>query len=561
VRRSEKVQPEIIEPAKHHRPTIVALVVIVLLGIVLRLLHVDVSLWVDELHSSWSVAGSFAEVAPRAAAGNQAPVYYWLLWIVQVFLGDTEFSLRLISIIAGVALIVFGWYLVRKLTRSDIAALATAACLAFDDQQYFYSNEVRVYIVVTLVGLLQFVCFTNLVFDFGNLEKQTETTKPIGEIPQDIRVGWRTRLLFIGLTVLLFYLHFTTALLLFAEAMICIAALLVRQVRQRYSPAMLLIDGAIIAVCFVPAVFVLSQIGEKRTDWSLMVQSWPISDEILKMLVAYSLPVGLVTLIWICGRGMTIHKQRFHFSAFAQTSLFAITFLLMLICVWLLTHFQIAPLLLLRYLTAALALPLISLGLAIGMFRNRWIQSVLAIALLAAVLGAHFWFSPWAQLSWNRGAVLSPMPEEDWRGAVAKLNSQQHREKQTLYLLPGLVEDHRLMSDESPSEAFIEYCRFPVSGNYRLDREKYDIVPLTSLPNRIGVFTEQQVADLRDGKTAWIISRSEVPSSYALSEMQQRLLPQNATLLQPQVEQYGNVFVLRIAAVKLPVKDATAGKK
>ena len=40
--------------------------------------HLTDSLWIDELHTAWSLDGDFSEIADRAASGNQPPLYFWI---------------------------------------------------------------------------------------------------------------------------------------------------------------------------------------------------------------------------------------------------------------------------------------------------------------------------------------------------------------------------------------------------------------------------------------------------------------------------------------------------
>src|SRR6185369_7409386 len=58
------------------------------------------SLWADELHTAWCAGGSFAEVGRRAAVGNQSPLFFWIEWLLTRLLGESEFVLRLPSLIA-----------------------------------------------------------------------------------------------------------------------------------------------------------------------------------------------------------------------------------------------------------------------------------------------------------------------------------------------------------------------------------------------------------------------------------------------------------------------------
>jgi len=63
------------------------------------------SLWLDELHTAWAVDGHLPKVAGRAADGNQNPLFFWLTWIVAQLFGRGHLALRLISVVAGTAVV------------------------------------------------------------------------------------------------------------------------------------------------------------------------------------------------------------------------------------------------------------------------------------------------------------------------------------------------------------------------------------------------------------------------------------------------------------------------
>ena len=58
------------------------LLAIILLAAILRARHMSEPLWVDEMHTAWVVEDSLADVADRAAVGNQGPLYFYVQWFV-----------------------------------------------------------------------------------------------------------------------------------------------------------------------------------------------------------------------------------------------------------------------------------------------------------------------------------------------------------------------------------------------------------------------------------------------------------------------------------------------
>ena len=64
-----------------------SLVIIVAGGVFLRCWQATESLWLDELHTSWVVAEGADGIVSRAHAGNQSPLFFFIVWgVVQLVL-------------------------------------------------------------------------------------------------------------------------------------------------------------------------------------------------------------------------------------------------------------------------------------------------------------------------------------------------------------------------------------------------------------------------------------------------------------------------------------------
>src|SRR5262245_22942566 len=87
--------------AANSRWPLVAASTLTLFAAALRLWHARESLWLDELHTAWCALGSLDEVVPRAAIGNQSPLFFWIEWLLVRIFGPSELMLRLSSLVAG----------------------------------------------------------------------------------------------------------------------------------------------------------------------------------------------------------------------------------------------------------------------------------------------------------------------------------------------------------------------------------------------------------------------------------------------------------------------------
>src|SRR4051812_38177258 len=136
-------------------PTWLLLTLIIALGAMLRLWQINDSLWVDELHTSWCVQGGLNQVAQRAALGNQSPLYFYVVWGVTRLLGESEFTLRLPSLLAGIALPGLMYLLVRRLgpgERMVWPAVLAAFLVSVDHASLFFAAEARPYALVQLLA-------------------------------------------------------------------------------------------------------------------------------------------------------------------------------------------------------------------------------------------------------------------------------------------------------------------------------------------------------------------------------------------------------------------------
>lgn len=131
------------------RTAVVALFAAVV-AIVVRWPVCSESLWVDELHSAWTVGGEFDDIASRAALGNQTPWYFYFLWWWRHWMGGGELGLRLPSLIASAmaaAVLVVG---VTRHGGGILGGAIAGLLLAVDRNAIFFGTETRPYAVVML---------------------------------------------------------------------------------------------------------------------------------------------------------------------------------------------------------------------------------------------------------------------------------------------------------------------------------------------------------------------------------------------------------------------------
>ena len=445
------------------RCTPFGLVAIVLLGAALRGWQSAESLWLDELHTGWTVAETWSDVLPRARIGNQAPGYFWLVrgW-TQLF-GHSEISLRFPSLLAGVLLIPAIFWVVKQGTGCPLSPLLCALLAAVDPHFVFFSQEARPYALAQLVALGQYVCFVRL------LEHGPRT---------------RLRLIFIATTLLGFYLHYTTLVLLSGELFVWLVCAVSprrwedatphtshggtssrRQLVHAYGGRNLTRDLTVVLIGILPACPHLWSIAQRRDNWAAFIgQPGPLA---MIQLLSLDLYLGL-PIVWLVISRLrkTQPPQRT-----THRLTLACWFGAPLLLLWSLNWLDIVRLFHRRYLIAVGVGPLLLGGFWLARMSPPSRTRIAAALLVLAVLRGGM------VQQWIRDGRLIAERNQDWRGAVAFLNNEAENTAAGSRLVlvgSGLIESNDLPNG---SQQLVEYCLLPVRGPYRLETS-YRLAPL-----------------------------------------------------------------------------------
>jgi mannosyltransferase len=132
----------------------VLLALILLIAAFLRFYRLDSSsLWSDE-GNTWALLDrSFAQIAQSAAADIHPPGYYWLLKLWSSGFGASAWGMRSFSAVAGILLVYVTYRLGRHLAVGQAfsgVALVAALLAAVNPLQIYYSQEARMYLLLTL---------------------------------------------------------------------------------------------------------------------------------------------------------------------------------------------------------------------------------------------------------------------------------------------------------------------------------------------------------------------------------------------------------------------------
>lgn len=155
----------------------------------LRFYRLDASsLWSDE-GNTWALLGrSYADIAASAAADIHPPGYYWLAKSWAAVVGRDAWQMRSLSAVTGVLVVYviyrIGLYLARPAGRRHTVALVAALVAAVNPFLIYYSQEARMYMVLTLqsAGLFWALLALTRVEEGGAKDGPGKDTSPAGRL-------------------------------------------------------------------------------------------------------------------------------------------------------------------------------------------------------------------------------------------------------------------------------------------------------------------------------------------------------------------------------------------
>lgn len=130
------------------------LAVILLLAFALRIwLLGDQNIWWDEGLAIWAVRQGWTQTTLWTAGDVHPPLYFWLLWIWVRLAGESEFAARFLSLACGLVTVA-ALYPLGKILLGRKTALGSVILLAFSRFHIWWSQEMRMYIIATMWGVL-----------------------------------------------------------------------------------------------------------------------------------------------------------------------------------------------------------------------------------------------------------------------------------------------------------------------------------------------------------------------------------------------------------------------
>src|SRR4030042_4959881 len=135
------------------------LIFILFLALLLRLISLNQSFWLDETTSGYVARDfNFRQIINGFAPGDfHPPLYYLLLRVWGLFFGFSEVALRSLSVIFGVGSVWIIYKIAKEfgLKHPELASLILAAL----GLHIYFSQEARMYVLASFFVLLSFLFF------------------------------------------------------------------------------------------------------------------------------------------------------------------------------------------------------------------------------------------------------------------------------------------------------------------------------------------------------------------------------------------------------------------
>ncbi|MCL5091048.1 MAG: glycosyltransferase family 39 protein, partial [Patescibacteria group bacterium] len=139
------------------------IVVILALGLILRLINLNQSLWLDEAVQALTSRGTFSGIFTELLGDFHPPFYHFLMYFWVRIFGSTEIALRMPSVLLGAGT-VFLVYKIGKLGKLGKLGELAAIFLATSPFHLYYSQEVRMYAVSAFLVTGSFYFFLRDIF-------------------------------------------------------------------------------------------------------------------------------------------------------------------------------------------------------------------------------------------------------------------------------------------------------------------------------------------------------------------------------------------------------------
>ena len=245
---------------KHLDLSKMAIIAVIILAFALRIYRLDhQSIWYDEGVSVYFANQGLRDLVAGVSADNHPPLHFFALHLWLKLAGQSEFSVRFLSLISGVLSVPLLFKLGRELFNRRVGLLA-AFLLSISPFHVWFSQEARMYTLAALLGLASVYTFVLL------LRKGARSAR------RHIWLGY------VVISTLGLYTHFYVGFIILFENVVFLFQQILRRIHESTNPESTnseftnlrtwLLAQLCIALLFLPwARFLATRVAADATYW------------------------------------------------------------------------------------------------------------------------------------------------------------------------------------------------------------------------------------------------------------------------------------------------------
>jgi len=139
--------------------------IILIFALVLRLINLNQSLWLDEAVQAITAQNRFSYIFQEIVGDFHPPLYHFLIhYWVRIF-GSSEVALRMPSVLFGIGAVYVLYLIINELSGAKINGLIGAIFLATAPFHIYYSQETRTYSMTAFFASTSMFYFIKIVLD------------------------------------------------------------------------------------------------------------------------------------------------------------------------------------------------------------------------------------------------------------------------------------------------------------------------------------------------------------------------------------------------------------
>ncbi len=239
------------------------LLLLTLLAFFLRVYRIDwQSLWVDENFTFIISAKDLSSITQITSTDVHPPLYYYLVHFWMQLTGQSEFSVRFLSLVFSLLFVPLVFKLGSQLVNRRVGIIA-AFLAAIGPFQVYYAQEARMYSLMVLLSLLSTYAMVKIA-GFG-----ATSTQPVDGLWR-VRSRWAT---IIVSSALLLYIHYFAALVLLFQS----SVILLTRIQQRALVIRWCLSQVAVLALFAPWIPVMMRTYVTNDeDWRRFIPFLPM---------------------------------------------------------------------------------------------------------------------------------------------------------------------------------------------------------------------------------------------------------------------------------------------